>query len=141
MSSYIVHDETINRVVSFLYTKTLADAHYWPFRPLGDAGYSVDTKEDRQALAKKMFALNVAATRGRYPDNFDEMWSVILFDYAPVPPVGIIQTLKSLECWLYQCAEGDIPQSDLYQLFESVANRLRCEIIHEMPKWKAAHWG
>jgi hypothetical protein len=42
-------------------------------------------------------------------------------NYRYTPAYGSkMQVLKSLQCWLYQCNEGDVANNPLYQFFDSV---------------------
>lgn len=53
------------------------------------------------------------------------------------------QSYKSLQCWLYQCCEGDIPEvSKLYKFFDTVVIRhMANSIITKTPAYEQAEWG
>jgi hypothetical protein len=53
-----------------------------------------------------------------------------------------MQVLKSLQCWLYQCNEGDVPTTELYGLFDTdVQMYLMDTIITKLPEYEEATWG
>jgi hypothetical protein len=50
--------------------------------------------------------------------------------------------LKSTECWLYQCHEGDVRTHPLYRLFDEVVVRHVLEkIVYRLPAYDEATWG
>jgi hypothetical protein len=53
------------------------------------------------------------------------------------------QMFKSLKCWLYQCAKGEIPEkSVLYRVFShEICLYLALRIVQEMPEYEKAEWG
>jgi hypothetical protein len=62
------------------------------------------------------------------------------FVRVPCPP---IQAYKSLQCWLYQCCEGNIPEaSKLYTFFDTVVvQHIANSIITNTPEYEQAEWG
>jgi hypothetical protein len=56
-------------------------------------------------------------------------------------PASWIQRLKSLHCFTYQCAEGNVPKSKLYKLCIEKEHELANAIINEMPEYDKAKWG
>jgi hypothetical protein len=56
--------------------------------------------------------------------------------------VPLVQVLKSLQCWLYQCNGDDVPKTALYELFDNdVQLYLMTEIIDALPEYQNAYWG
>lgn len=53
-----------------------------------------------------------------------------------------IQLFKSLQCWMYQCTEGDIPEkSKLYKVFKhKIVSHLAVSIVQSMPEYDEAEW-
>jgi hypothetical protein len=140
MSAYVVDDETINKIIDFFYVKLLGDSHYWPARGIKEAGYDLDDDFDRARLGTAMFALNVRAVNARYP-GAAKQFRAMDYSYNPTVCPQPIQAYKSLQCWLYQCAEGDVPQTDLYKMFDEVQKQLAIEIVGNLPAYNAADWG
>jgi hypothetical protein len=47
-----------------------------------------------------------------------------------------------MQCWLYQCNEGDVPEIVLCGLFDTeVQLYLMTEIIDALPEYQNAFWG
>lgn len=141
MSAYIVEDKTINRVVSFL-EQDRDSAHIK--RKVGEcfklSGF------DPLALGCAMFSLNVEGVEARYGDRAtysegDGSFRPLDYRYQ-YETCTRMQALKSLRCWLYQCSEGDIPEtSAFFQLMERYAGELAYSIVADLPEYCAAAWG
>jgi len=138
MSAYVVDDSTINKVVSFLNAKAMGydGRHRYKVE-----GYDLRKDEDCEKLANDMFALNIAAVNWRYGEGTAAQFRPLNFVYRFQIPQPIIPTLKALECWSYQCAEGDIPDDSLYKAMERVENAMRRAIVDALPEYKRASWG
>jgi hypothetical protein len=99
MSAFIVSAETMHRVV----------------QAVGDT-------EAPTALGRALFDMNRRAVLARYPG--DE-------DYAAVPPyqwvprkMSAIEAFKAIECLLYQCSEGNVPDEPLFATLVAARDRL-----------------
>ena len=145
MSAYIVDDETINQVLGWLNRAQHRQGQYAASR-LNSAGYPVDQTDRLEALGQAMYQLNLDAVHGRYPDceTDEDLPGPIgpkeyTFNFGS-PMISVHQALKSLECWSYQCAEGDIPERKLYQTMEGVAHDIRGAIIDSLPEYEQAKW-
>ena len=137
MSSYVVEDATINRVVSFL--QSLHEASMIRRELLGVA--NLITPEGEKELAVKMFALNWEAVLTRYPQSDPDHFRREDFRYS-YELATEIQAYKSLTCWLYQCAEGNIPETNaLYKAMDRVKDLLANELVTKTPEYEKAYWG
>lgn len=151
MSSYIVDPATIGRIIAFLadddpYRSVNYDFHTAGYlrKKLTDAGYSLGgvsyepkAPESHIALAEAMNAMNASAYHQRYPNTKDECSP---FVYVPQPVPNPIQAFKSLQCFLYQCAEGDVPQRNLYRVLDKIRNALAVAIVESLPLYDQANW-
>jgi hypothetical protein len=46
-----------------------------------------------------------------------------------------------MKCWLYQCAEGDVPERELYTFFADVVEKyLLRKIVYNLPEYDQAEW-
>lgn len=142
MSAYIVEDKTINRIVSWVDRKLQSDNPYL-FRELMKAAEIDPT--DRQWAPKlgiSMAILNDRSVNARYGEgtaNGDR--EGITYKFKWEPSFNHFQALKSMHCWSYQCAEGDIPEtSELYQVFERIASSLAYHIVSDLPEYDQAQW-
>ena len=130
MSAFIVNQDTINQIVTallhgdFPYTETKLEE-------IGLAG-------DPQQLGRAMMILNGDAVKQRYGDKIDT--GCLPYRFRPIP-VSEIQTFKSLECWLYQCTEGDVPDTKLYKIMSDFCHVYASRIIAKLPEYEFAYWG
>lgn len=137
MSAFLVSMLTINRIVAAL--SSLLRFHEYAHAADMFAAAGIDTTQAhwKEALAKAMFALNQQALYQRYGDPTTERF---VYQQVQVLP-NLYQTLKSVECWLYQCTEGDVPGCELYQFFKTFVRVWLLEIIvHRSPEYEEAQW-
>jgi hypothetical protein len=143
MSAFIVDNKTINSIVNWL-DSAVAEAFgtttiRWKLLEL-----SFDTSKTGWAerLGYAMFQLNVIAVDARYGSGAAKKFQPLDYHYKVTQSVPLVQVLKSLQCWLYQCNEGDLPQTALYGLFDTdVQLYLMTEIIDALPEYQNAFWG
>lgn len=140
MSAFIVSAQTINQIVagiSFLVKQS--ETRQIPGR-FAEAGFDTNQPGWEEKLANAMFALNAQAVAQRYSEP--EAKGFTYARVACLPNPNIYQLLKSINCWLYQCSEGDVPQRPLYQFFEDGVVRWLLErIVYNLPQYEVAKWG
>jgi hypothetical protein len=89
-----------------------------------------------------MFQLNIAGVDARYGSGEAVKFRKLDYRYHVTEPVPLVQVLKSLQCWLYQCNEGAVPETELYKLFDAdVQMYLMSKIIDTLPEYHKAEWG
>lgn len=126
MSAYIVNDNTINKIVSFFKaTKHLPHI----IREFEAAGYNLNQDVDCSRLANDMFKLNVQAVNSRYGKGSAEEFRPLDFQYRFVMPPVQIKTYQEIKEWMYQCSEGDVPNSGLFKLIDTARDCLADHII------------
>jgi hypothetical protein len=143
MSAFIVADKTINRIVNWL-DKALEETYgtITIRQKLLEQGFDTSVTGWAERLGYAMFQLNVIAVDVRYGGNVAKKFRPLDYHYEVVAPVPMAQVLKSLQCWLYQCNEGDVPETALYGLFDNeVQLYLMTEIIDALPEYQNAYWG
>lgn len=130
MSAFIVDDKTINSVVEFTsYARDAGHIRSMIARELG-----VTLPSDAVTLADAMFGLNVNAVEQRYGIGEAVSFRPLDFKYARPMDTTRAVAVENLGCWLYQCAEGNIPDtSKLYSAMEKVKR-----LIEAMPKTRTA---
>ena len=140
MSAFMVEDTTINRVVTWL--KREVQTSKFTLDWLAKK-YEVDLTSDQwdKKLAEAMFQLNCDGVNARYGEGEAEKFRPLNFTYKPEIYHSLVQVLKSLQCWKYQCSEGDVPQTKLYQFFEEVEYHLALKIVMDLPEYDKALWG
>jgi hypothetical protein len=140
MSAYIVEDTTINQVVTWL-SSEVSVSHF--ILDQLERKYDIDLVSDMwdEKLAKAMFQLNCDAVNARYGEGEAGKFRPLNFTYQPELYFSLVQALKSLQCWLYQCSEGEIPTTKLYQFFREVENLIALKIVFSLPEYDKATWG
>jgi len=140
MSAFMVEDQTINRVVTWL---TREVSTHFPYIDRIARKYDVDLVSEKwdEKLANAMFQLNCDGVNARYGEGEAEKFRPLNFTYRPEGDTFRVQVLKSLQCWMYQCNEGDVPQTKLYRFFEEVENYLALKIVMDLPEYDKAKWG
>jgi len=148
MSAYIVEDKVINQIVS-----GLQDAIKFPkhniFVPdnLDHVLLRVNDDQEAKELGLKLFELNVRGIKNRYPDM---EYKNPAEEFRPSNPgyqyrhefSKPMQFLMSIRCLLYQCCEGNIPETNkLYQQLEDYSKELALTLIFAMPEYSNCHWG
>lgn len=53
---------------------------------------------------------------------------------------NLVKLLKSLQCFLYQCSEGEVPYDPLYKALREFENVLKDNIIVALPEYQEAPW-
>jgi hypothetical protein len=95
-----------------------------------------------EILGHEMFQLNIKAIDARYGNGEAVKFRKLDYHFEHTEAVPLEQVLKSLNCWLYQCSEGDIPETALYNLFDTdVRLYLMSEITTRLPEYEKADWG
>lgn len=116
---------------------------------------------DEEKIYRKMYLFNVEAYRERYPDEPNENPDFVPEfrpDRAAVPPkiwhrgdsrkIGYwtitpehYALFKSLECYLYQTAEGKCLDSDFRKELKFLRDDLQSFIVFNTPEFVLAEWG
>jgi len=138
MSAYVVNDETINKIVSFLNfgNKSVYWDHTYLFRELG---YKIPyIIEDYERLANDLFQMNVNAVKQRYSGDTEE------YTYQFRTSINVrpaVEVYKAAQCLRYQCSEGNVPNTPLYKALNQFCSDLAEAIIADMPEYESAPWG
>ena len=166
MSAYLVNDSTINLVSKLL----VEDKTINLITDLFCFGYKQNLKasepiEPRQTggwsfkLAIELKRMNLKALEARYPSNWQELTEhqgikqidIQTADGEIIPgfevfddhhPYGetLPQKLKHVQCFLYQCNEGDISKTPLFKAVERLEAEMKNVIINELASYQEASW-
>jgi hypothetical protein len=139
MSAFMVADTTINYVVNWL-RRNIDQFSLIPHK-LKELGFDTSSEGWAERLGQAMFQLNVNGVDRRYGFGAAAKFRKLGYSFEHTEAVSLVQVLKSLQCWLYQCNEGDIPESGLYGLFDTdVQIYLMDKIITTLPEYEEAVW-
>ena len=92
--------------------------------------------------------MNISALKERYGENANEMWDEKGYEDGHdiwEPRTGRVeqwhyQLLKSLDCYIYQCSEGSIPDMELYKQMERFDAILAGWIARNQLQYENAEW-
>jgi hypothetical protein len=139
MSAFLVDKYTIDRIVTLLDHGRRRSGY---FGEMLEKELNIDFADLdwRSKLGQKMWDLNQLALGYRYGDaevKLTYVFSDVSFLSSDV------HLYNSLRCWLYQCCEGDIPEtSKLYRIFdEKTTARIANAIVQRLPEYDEAKWG
>ena len=104
-----------------------------------------------EKVYQELYKLNYKAYNTRYEGRHEpEDNDLDKFAEYDNPPVGMYsgginanhyQMLKSMECYLYQCAESEeLENSIVYKEIQRFKNAIICKIVHSLPEYDAADW-
>ena len=139
MSAFLVEDKTINYIVNWLRSENFLFSEI-PYR-LKELGFDMDKVDWEEKLGIAMFQLNISGVEARYGKGEAVKFRKMDYHYH-TESAPLVQVLKSLQCWLYQCNEGAVPETELYQLFDDdIRGYLMSKIISLLPEYEEAEWG
>ena len=100
----------------------------------------------RERLADAMLAMNLDAFRQRYGIRALLVEDLDCIDldtrnWHPLEAFSEVQFFKSLQCFLYQCAEGDVDEKPLYKTLSAIRGLLAPFINQDSAEYEAAEWG
>ena len=135
MSSCIVNDKTLNRILTFMsgwnfYNNSKLKFAFWKL---------TEPKEEREkelkAIGLRIKSLNAEAINQRYNEANGKQKFIYSFEEC-----DIYQAYNHLRCLTYQMLEGNIPKKRLYKLLEKIETLMAIEIANEHEKVTSAEW-
>ncbi len=130
MSAFICNNETINAITYYVFANPYAETQFIKLG-LGKMGIATP-REFGQAL----YRMNSEAVNNRYQEQEEPP----LFKYRATEYPGNIAAYKATRILLYQCHEGNVPDSELYRLLSTISVRIADDIISAMPEYDAIEW-
>ena len=154
MSAFVVEPKTINRVLTVIHGGLNGNSlRSWEFKQiqkkLQAIEWDIASQQDLKDLGLAMYNLNKNAVGQRYPDSVETNSlpgsypngnGLAEYRFIFEPHCDKYQALKSLQCWHYQCAEGDVPQTKLYKTFAEIGKLIAMNIVTNSPQYEAAKW-
>jgi hypothetical protein len=96
-------------------------------------------KEAGTMIGRSLFLLNRRALRARYGCGERVPLSEFVFErWAHASP---IEQFKAMLCLPYQCSEGKVSDSQLYDELNRAAGELAQAIVQDLPEYEKASWG
>jgi len=136
MSCFLMDENRIASLAAAIVSKNEGN-------PLAD---EQGAKYDGEHLADAMLAMNIDAFRQRYGIKALLVEDLDCIDLdtrnrGPLEALSEVQVFKSLQCFLYQCAEGDVDEKPLYKALSAIKSRMASFIRQGTPEYEAAEWG
>jgi hypothetical protein len=115
-------------------------------------GEPAQDHESQTVLARKLWAMNIEAVRQRYSHSAEMMGEVERCTAevaAYTPPFNMNEPLtvakgcdaaRAIACLRYQCAEGDVPETDLFKALTLIEQKLCVVIVGLLPEYERALW-
>lgn len=134
MSAFFVGNTQVSRLANFIYEEG------WKLdNKLVESLQIVVGKEFPMRLARALYGMNVDALRQRYPEMWEEM--VKPFEYLPSERYpDDFQAYKSMQCYEYQCFEGNVPKTKLFIIMKQFGNALAHRLAMNIADAKGARW-
>lgn len=151
MSAWYVGCESLSMLTDIISRYGAAGYNAFGFdlpRELMDNFRGENGWQSEEAIFDKLRQMNIDALKDRYPDDYEEM-----IDYRGYKEGCDIwqpremevqswhyQLLKSLDCYVYQCSEGNVQDTDLYKGMAKFKMVLAGFIARNQPEYKEAEW-
>lgn len=142
MSAFVCNDETIQGIVHTL------SRYAWGNETNSDISkalipdYDLTSHKERERLLADLHGLNVSAVNYRYSHrNIDAeptspQFAVIEYKTKHLTPHELF---KAIQCWLYQCMQGDFPEKPLFKAMQAVLANLATFIIMRSQEYRNAN--
>jgi hypothetical protein len=104
-------------------------------------------KEMVPSIADALWLMNALAMNQRYGEPIDQYKADIAAYSNPDPSDDPFQIIKSAECLLYQCSEGNVPEMGLFKSLEKAIETMTVSLIkpgadiNRHASYEAAKWG
>lgn len=141
MSSFIVSDSLLRKIATLVTGFKSSDYRHCFY---GTEFYDV-ASIDPQKMIDALFLMNCDAIDARYGEGSTASKTatkvgLVRFVRAEASQVALY---KGIQCYLYQCSEGDVDESPLYKAVQAVKATLADRIIKTRfeAQYDAAPWG
>ena len=162
MSSFMVKSETIATIADFITTVFNDKNDNTHMAIQGDTYTTIEKLQPQNSYIKTvsikavynaLSEMNCNALNQRYihgdkaePEQFPKDYNHFeiasnYHDGAFEIPASYYQLLKSIDCYLYQCSEGNVPNSALYKAIEDIGATLANWLIRNTTAYNVANWG
>jgi hypothetical protein len=124
MSAFIVNKTTIDCIVTAL------------VKPAATKTLKRYRMKSESQLGQAIWDMNTDAVNSSY--GSPEPYTPYTFREHNA---SMIQAIKSLNCLLYQCSEGDIPDTELFKMLAEDRNKMLRILVESFEEYKSAEWG
>ena len=154
MSAFVIDAGAMDKVIRGVFGRT----RWGQIVPRFDGGFTMPSEPgfiDPTETGRKLFAMNVEAVTQRYldcrakPADLPGPKDAHLLPHTyraperlsrPLASDELVRCYKAIQCLLYQCAEGDVPEQPLYAELQRAAGEIAGDIVRSLPAYEAAGW-
>lgn len=139
MSCWIVEPKSVKKIAEVINQTLSHEGMFGIYAPSNGPLAAEYIGMSVEEIYNKLYQMNIDAYDARYGEK----------DFIPKMPkqgylgdayLNIYQTLKTVECFLYQCCEGDVDTRESYKGVEQLANIIRRAIIGKSKEYQNAKW-
>ena len=139
MSAFMVNNNVMSKVVTAILLNFDEFYGEGTWRRALLAAPTDAQKEAGTKIGRKLFLLNRRALRARYGCGKNLRLPEFAFErWADATPIA---QFKAMQCLIYQCCEGKVPNSRLYDALNHAAGELAQRIVQDLPEYEKASWG
>ena len=142
MRWFITNDKTLNNIINYLYNnknsfieRRLIEEYDLTIRGYKNDDLLINALQRFGIILRK---LNLKQTSIRYKGNIPYKNNKYKFKW--LKKVNIYQALKSLQCLIYQCTEGNYKEEIMYKILKDMEHSLMDDIIEKIPEYSLAKW-
>ena len=95
----------------------------------------------KQAIVDKLLGMNVKAYEYRYSEVVEIEEYKAKETENMLTSGKLIAFVKVLGCYLYQCCEGDFPESGVFKVIENMQTAVKNYYISHLPEYEETPWG
>lgn len=135
MSCFIVSNKNLNTIATYIMDLSMRNSKQTKKlcrEVMGAIGSDFLTGE---LLTKHLYSLNAVAYLDRYGEEVEGSAY-----YEREDTKNLFQVIKYLDCFLYQCFEGETPQDPLYKVLAKISSYLCSEAVGQSAEYIKAEW-
>lgn len=151
MSAFMMSSESLAKITAYIYWKITEDKYRPDYiQDIRDACHEYEKAHSKvvsfgfvsdETLYRVLELMNAESLKQRYGDPIEENMSESIPTIPFWGSLNKIEIYKLLNCYTYQCCEGNAPESKLYKAIERLESDLCHRIVSELPEYKTAAWG
>jgi hypothetical protein len=155
MSAFVIDTDMMDSVILGLFGRSTYDQ----LVPTFNGGFTFPNRPgsiDPTETGRLLYAMNVEAVTQRYPDcreNPENLpgpargAALLPVSYQaprrlgrPIGHAEKVKAYKAISSLLYQCSEGNVPESPLFAELQRAAGDIAGDIVRRLPEYDAAPW-
>lgn len=147
MSAFIVAESCMAKVVRAVVLCMAQTHRTFAGQAISEHGPIADEDKAGTVIGRELYAMNRAAIVERYGESgVADMGGIPDFTYESPTRRELkrgeaVAAFKACQALAYQCAEGEIDKTELFQELDSVITWLARGIVSELPEYESAAWG